>query len=99
MGMVGGGWEERGGGSGEDGRSGGGREAFGSSRRTGSPPKSSPAQRAPWCRPHGVVVSTPGEAVGAWHAEPKTPGQSHHCRHPAPLLRAWPAPSSREAAL
>ncbi|KAM9750629.1 calcium-binding protein 7 [Dama dama] len=38
--------------------------------------------RAPWCRPHGVVVSTPGEAVGARHAEPKTPGRSHHCRRP-----------------
>ena len=36
--------------------------------------------------PHGVVVSTPGEAVAAWRSEPKTPGRSHRCRAPAPLL-------------
>lgn len=71
MGGVGGGWEER-----------GWAGSLWQLTEDRLPPESSPAQRAPWCRPHGVVVSTPGEAVGAWHVEPKTPGRSHHCRHP-----------------
>lgn len=64
MGMMGGGWR------------GGGRQ--GSLRQLTEDrlpsPASSPAPWDPWYRPHGVVVSTPGEAVGAWHAEPETPG-------------------------
>ncbi|OWK14772.1 hypothetical protein Celaphus_00000144 [Cervus elaphus hippelaphus] len=71
MGGVGGGWEEP-----------GWAGSLWQLTEDRLPPESSPAQRAPWCRPHGVVVSTPGEAVGAWHVEPKTPGRSHHCRHP-----------------
>lgn len=43
-------------------------------------PAPSPAQWDPQYPPHEVVVSTLGEAVGAWHTEAETPGAVCHCR-------------------
>ena len=98
MGMGGGGWEER-----RWGGRGWEERGWAGSLRPLTEDRL-PAQVFP-CTAGSVVPATRGRCehawrgLGAWHAEPKTPGQSHHCRHPAPLLRAWPAPSSREAAL
>lgn len=57
----------------------------------GPAPRRSPPlhKRAPWCRPHGVVVSTPGEALGAR----ETPGRfRHRCRRPGSTAASLACP-------